>query len=272
MSERRLTLADKDGGREIWVVPKVRGAARVGTRMIETVDVTDLETRAGRSPECPSATPTARDEESMGMWLLILFLLFRRSLETQVLGEDLHKDRLDPGRHFMGGRWAVIDVENANGHNDGESNEGHREEEIFTQEWDCEGCGRDDFRQEEDKHSQGKEDGDAERHFLTWIWREIENKDREEGNPYAGNDEVHIVIERLSTEDDTKNDVNVRLIATTWKYTDRERQISKIIIHTAQLTKAFTQFDKVKVFTIIFLGSLGRNLHNIPFDGDIVVL
>ncbi len=201
-----LTFTEEDGGGEIGVVPKVRPTLRV----VESMNVTDLEVGGGPA-KGHSAT---RDHEPMPVMLhdhLLLLVVLVRPLHAEEPREELNEDPLDPGRHFVSGRRAIVDIQNTNGDNDRECDQCHCEEEVFAEEGDCKGGRRDDFCEEEDEDSEGEEDGDAEGHLLARVRREVEDEHGEERDPHAGNDKVHHVVQRLPTENDAEDDVDVGL-------------------------------------------------------------
>ena len=70
----------------------------------------------------------------------------------------LQKHPSDPRRHPVRGRRPEVDVEDAHGHEDGEGDEDHGEEEVLAEEGDRQGGGGDDLGEQEEEHSQRQED------------------------------------------------------------------------------------------------------------------
>lgn len=91
-----------------------------------------------------------------------------------------------------------VDVEDAHGDADGERDQDHGEEEIFSQQRHGQRRWRDDFSQQQEEHSERQQDRDAERDFLARVGRQIEDQHGQESNADARNNQVHRVKERLS--------------------------------------------------------------------------
>ena len=54
---------------------------------------------------------------------------------------------------------------------DGERDQDHGEEEVLPQQGDSQRGGRDDLSQQQEEHSEGEQDRNTKRHFLSGVWR-----------------------------------------------------------------------------------------------------
>ena len=63
----------------------------------------------------------------------------------------------------------------------------------LSQQWNREGCWRDDLSKEEVEHSVGQENGDGEGDLLPRIRGKIEDEHRQERDAHTGDDQVHCV-------------------------------------------------------------------------------
>ena len=72
-------------------------------------------------------------------------------------------------------------------------------------------------------------------YLLATVWRQIEHKDRQEGDAHARDDQVDSVEQRLSTHSDVERDVQVWLVA------------AGVVLDVAH----------------------GRNLEDVPLDGHV---
>ena len=81
-----------------------------------------------------------------------------------------------PGRHFVGGRLAVVHVEDDDGDEDRQADKEHGEQKIFAQQRNGQRRGRDDLRYEQEEHGLRQEDGNAKCHFLAGIGRQVKHQ------------------------------------------------------------------------------------------------
>ena len=68
----------------------------------------------------------------------------------------------------------------------------------LSEQWNREGCWRNDLSKEEEEHSEGQENGDGEGDLLPRIRGKIEDKYRQERDAHTGDDQVHRVEESFS--------------------------------------------------------------------------
>lgn len=61
----------------------------------------------------------------------------------------------------------MVSVDHDDSDDDGGYDEDHCEKHVFSNEWHSAGGGRDELHDDQQEHSQGQEDGDAQSHLLT---------------------------------------------------------------------------------------------------------
>ena len=77
----------------------------------------------------------------------------------------------------MGGRRAVVDVEDGNRDADGDSDEDVGEDEVATQEGDSQRRRGNDLHQQEEEDAERHDDRDAEGDLLVRLTREVEDEE-----------------------------------------------------------------------------------------------
>ena len=108
------------------------------------------------------------------------------------LWQPVDEDSPDPRRHFVGGRLAVVHVEDDDGDEDREADQEHGEEQVFAEQGDGQRRGRDDLRNEQEEHGLREEDGNAQGHLLAGIGRKVKHQNREGGNVNCLNQELNV--------------------------------------------------------------------------------
>ena len=106
-----------------------------------------------------------------------------------------------------------MDIQHKDGDDDAERDKNHGEEEVLANQRDDERRRRDGLRDNQQEHSEGEEDRNAQGDLLAAVRREVEDEDREEGDEEAGDDEVDGVEERQAADVEGVGDVRVDLLA-----------------------------------------------------------
>ena len=100
-------------------------------------------------------------------------------------------------------------VEHTDAGDDGEGDQHHGEHEVLANERHIEGGGRHDLGDEQQENGERQQHRDAQRHLLTTVGRQIEDKDSQGGDEHAGDDEVDGVEERLALDDEVISHVHI---------------------------------------------------------------
>ena len=134
----------------------------------------------------------------------------------------------------MRGRRPEVDVEDADGDDDGQRHQDHGEDEVLAEQRHGQRRRRDDLGQQQKEDGQRHQDGDAQRHLtrrqLVFFWlsttfpctntttttttnllarvgRQVEDEDRQKGDAHARDDQVDRVEQRLAPHRHVERDV-----------------------------------------------------------------
>ena len=94
------------------------------------------------------------------------------------LGDAFDEKRAHPGGHLVRAGLAVVHVQYDDGDHHGQSYQHHGEEDVLTEQWQCERGRRDDLGYEEEEHGLGQQYVDAQGYFLSGVGGEVEDEDR----------------------------------------------------------------------------------------------
>jgi len=119
----------------------------------------------------------------------------------------------NPSRHAVSLWRTVVHVQHEHGDDDRQRDKDHSEKQILSDERDDQRRGRDDLCYEQQEDGERQQHGDAQRDFLTAVWRQVENQDGEAGDEQAGDDEVDGVEQRQTADDKVVGDVWVNFVA-----------------------------------------------------------
>ena len=152
-------------------------------------------------------TPLEFDDiVSDGVGLLAPSLVVLGALHDDQSRQEVEEDEADPAGHPVGPRGPEVPVDDDDGDENREDVHDEGEEEVLGDQRDRDGGRREDLRDEQQEDDQRQEDGDAHRHLLACISRQVEDADAEEGDEDAGDDEVDRVEEGLPTDAQSERD------------------------------------------------------------------
>lgn len=112
----------------------------------------------------------------------------------------------------MRGGSAVVHVEHEDGNDDGQRDEDHGEEQVLADQGDDERSGGDGLSDDQEEDSEGQEDRNAERHFLTAIRRKVKDENGQERDKEARDDEVDGVEQRQAPDVEAVGNICVDLL------------------------------------------------------------
>ena len=95
---------------------------------------------------------------------------FRRR-HHQNCRHNFEKNKSDPRRNLVRERITSVNIKHKDGYHDGKRHKDHREEKIFANQRNNEGCWRNYFRDDKEENCESKKNGDAKRDLFAWIWR-----------------------------------------------------------------------------------------------------
>ncbi len=114
----------------------------------------------------------------------------------------------------MGAWWTMVHVKHKNSNDYREGDKDHGEEQVLPNQWNHQRRRGNDFGDEQQENSEGKEDGNTQRDLLSAVWRQVEHQHGQTRNEQAGNDEVDGVEQRQTADDEEVGDVRVDLMTT----------------------------------------------------------
>ena len=105
----------------------------------------------------------------------------------------LNEDVPHPVRHPVCAGLPVVEVEHDGGEADADRHQHHGEQEVPAQQWQGQGCCRDDLNDEGEVQGLGDEDGDGQSGLLPGLGWQVEDQDRQVEDPNTGDYQVHYV-------------------------------------------------------------------------------
>ena len=109
----------------------------------------------------------------------------------------------------MGSRTSEVPVDDDNSHEDADGVHDEGEEQVLGYKGQHQRGGGQDLGDQEEEHNQRQENGDAQRHLLACLCREVEDQDAEEADQHRGEDQVDRVEESLAADCDVEGDVSL---------------------------------------------------------------
>lgn len=106
-----------------------------------------------------------------------------------------------------------MDVEDKDGDDDTQSHKDHGEQQVLPNERDDQGRGRYGFSDNQQEHSEGQQDRNAQGDLLPTVWGQVEDQDSEEGDEEARDDEVDCVEEWQAADVEGVGDVGIDFLA-----------------------------------------------------------
>lgn len=126
----------------------------------------------------------------------------------QLLKEEI----TDPRRHrVVGGRGAVVDVDDEDGDDDGERDEDHDEQQILADERDHLGGGGNDLFYDQEEDGERHKHRGGERQLLSFIRGQVEHQDGQEGQTQTRENEEERVEQRQPLQDEGIREEGVRV-------------------------------------------------------------
>lgn len=140
----------------------------------------------------PASSPTSRASLQLRAFRSQLWVVVAISVSTHAEQprQFLEKESANPWRHgVVGGRWAVVHIDDEDGDDDGECDKDHDEEQVLSDERDHLGGWGDDFLYDEEEHSERHEDRGRQWQLLPFVWGKVKHQDGQEGQTQTRDDE-----------------------------------------------------------------------------------
>lgn len=104
-------------------------------------------------------------------------------------------------------RSPEVNIQDTHGGPDRQRDQYHSEEEVFAEQRHGKRCGRNNFGQQQEEHSQRHKDGNAERDLFARVRGQVEDQDGEECQCDARNYQINRIEQGLAAHRQLEGDV-----------------------------------------------------------------